>query len=101
MTNHKRYCNIKSPKRKRYTKISGNGGKVQWEDEILIMVGNDLNVSNKMTISEKRIAELQNCRIAELQNCRIAGPFPDMIRDENRTVDPNNLAVSGNNLERR
>ena len=67
----------------------------------MIMVGNDLNVSNKMTISEKRIAELQNCRIAELQNCRIAGPFPDMIRDENRTVDPNNLAVSGNNLERR
>ena len=32
---------------------------------------------------------------------RIAGPFPSMIRDENRTVDPNNLAVSGNNLERR
>ena len=92
MTNHKRYCNIKSPKRKRYTKISGNGGKVQWEDEILIMVGNDLNVSIKDDRFWKRVV---------IRNSRIAGPFPDMIRDENRTVDPNNLAVSGNNLERR
>ena len=49
MTNRKRYCNIKSLTGKRHTKVSGNGGKVQWEDEILIMIGNDLNVSEKMT----------------------------------------------------
>ena len=92
MTNRKRYCNIESPKRKRYIKVSGNGGKVQWEDEILIMVGNDLNVSIKDDRFWKRVV---------IRNSRIAGPFPDMIRDENRTVDQNNLAVSGNNLERK
>jgi hypothetical protein len=47
LTNKKRCCNIKSPKRKRHTKVSGKGGKVQWEDEILIMIGNDPNVGGR------------------------------------------------------
>ena len=48
---------------KGHIKVSGNGGKVQWEDEILIMVGNDLNVSSKVTGSGKEKSQKkQNCR---------------------------------------
>jgi len=53
LTNRKRCCNIKSPTRKRYKNL-WNGGKVQWEDEISIIIKEYQIFAESMTTSDEK-----------------------------------------------
>ena len=87
MTKHKRYCNIKTPTRKRYKSL-WNGGKVQWEDKILVILKRsdrsgreDLSDEKGQIISRKPKGR-ENLRIGGKkteQRIRAIWQYPEII----------------------